>query len=120
MARTLSMFGGDGCQDLHLDSRGNLAVASDLEDVRQRVVERLRFHSGQWYLDTQGGVPYRQEIFTRPVSAGLAAALITDQISQVAGVEAVRDVVATINASERRLTYRATVNTPFGEMQING
>ena len=37
-------------QDLQLDEHGNLLIVDGLEDVRQRVLFRLRFWLGQWYL----------------------------------------------------------------------
>ena len=34
-------------------------VLSGIDAVRQRVIERLRYHVGEWYLDLADGVPYR-------------------------------------------------------------
>ena len=119
MARTLSMFDGDSDhQDLHLDARGDLAVVEGIEDVRQRVHQRLRFFLGEWFLDVADGIPYREEVFTRPISAGLAAALVTDQISAVPGVTAVKSVDASLDALRRRFTYTAVVTTPYGETEV--
>ena len=105
-------------QDLHLDTFGNLAVVQDLEDIRQRTVERLQFWIGQWFLDVGDGVPYRSEVFTRPTNAGLAAALVSDTIREVEGVTGVRDVIASIDAPTRRFSYTATIDTPFGSTTV--
>lgn len=120
--RTISAFAAgeqavDG-QDIRLTPTGDLEVVDGLESVRQRVVERLRFWIGQWFLDVRGGVPYRPEIFQRPTSAGLAAAVVTDQIRSVEDVTGVHSVVASIDPLSRRMTYTATVATRYGDMQI--
>lgn len=118
MARTISAFDAAGSQDLHLDQFGNLAVVSGLEDVRQRVVERLQFFLGTWFLEVDAGVPYRSEVFVRGVSAGLASALVSDHIRATPGVTDVRDVVASINRVDREFSYTATIETPYGETTV--
>ena len=106
-------------QDLQLDENGNLLIVDALEDVRQRVLFRLRFWLGQWYLLAHDGVPYRPEIFQRPTTVGLAAAVVSDQIRSLDEVTGVSRVSATIDPLTRRMTYQATVSTPHGSMDIN-
>ena len=122
MAKTISAFGNnqqarDG-QDIRIDQRGNLEVVDGLEDVRQRVLERLRYWLGQWFLTVQDGVPYRPEIFQRSTTAGLAAAIVTDQIRSVEEVTGVSNVVATLDPVTRSMTYSARVSTTQGSMEI--
>ena len=116
MARTLSAFAADETagQDIRLDARGNLAIATGTEDVRQRVVERLRFSLGEWYLSVHDGVPYRSEIFNRSTTVGLAQAIVTEQIERVDGVATVSGVQAAIDPATRRMTYSAVVTTDDG------
>lgn len=117
---TISAFApGVDAQDLHLDERGDLAVVTGLEDVRQRVIERLRFWRGDWYLDRTDGVPYIQEVFTRPMSAGLAASIVSGVIRSVAGVTGVRDVEATVDPVTRTLAYSARVDTVHGSTAVS-
>ena len=118
--RTLSTFDADRTnnQDLRLDGRGNLAVVSEIEDVRQRVVQRLRWSLGEWFLRTGDGVPYRQRVFTTGTSVGLASAVITEHILGERGVTAVLDVSAEIDFETRRMSYSARVITDFGDFTI--
>ena len=88
MARTISAFFGDQ-QDVHLDSRSSLGVATGLEDVRQRVAETLKLWRGEWFLDTTRGVPYTDEIFRRPAVAGLISSAISSRIRAVDAVTGV-------------------------------
>ena len=122
MARSIAAFGnGQGPsegQDLRLTGRGDLLVVTDLEDVRQRVIEALRFEQGEWYLAVSKGVPYRSEVFTRPVSAGLAKAVIADRVRRVEGVTRILELSASINADTRRFTCFVRAETPFGAVEV--
>lgn len=117
---TISVFAPDDAapQDLRLTPRGDLELADGLEDIRQRVIERLRFWRGEWYLDLTDGVPYLQDVFTRPITADLSARIITEQIRSVRGVTGVRDVVAELQTVDRRLIYSAIVDTVYGTTQV--
>lgn len=120
--RTISAFAPDDHsadnQDIRVTSTGDLEIVDGLENVRQRVIERLRFWVGQWFLRVEDGVPYRPEIFHRPTSVGLAAAVVTSQIRDVEEVTGVANVVAQIDPLSRRMTYSATIMTVYGDMQI--
>ena len=40
------------------DSHGNFVLATGLEYAQQRVLEFLRFVSGEWFLNPSLGIPY--------------------------------------------------------------
>ena len=46
------------------DTRGNLVLATGLQYAQQRVLEFLRFQSGEWFLNKSLGVPYTQTPLT--------------------------------------------------------
>lgn len=120
--RTISAFAPDDeinpRADLRLDARGDLEVVSEREDVRQRVIERLAFWRGEWFLDARQGVPYLTEIFTRPASADLAESVITAEIRSVEGVTDVTEVEVSIDTDTRRLSYAARVSTAYGTAEV--
>ena len=105
--------------DLQLDATGNLLIVTGLEGLRQRVLERLLFWVGEWFLNAPDGVDYREEIFQRPISSGLAAAEISEQIRSVEGVDNVSRVTASIDPDTRRFHYSATVHSSFGDTEVN-
>ena len=107
-----------GGGDIYVDGRGNLALATEHEDVRQRVVERLRFWLGEWFLAVNDGVPYYEEIFQRPVSSGVVSRILVEHIRTVEGVTGVSDAQATIDPATRRLQFSATVATNFGSVEV--
>lgn len=116
MARSISAFapGNSGTPDIRLTDRGDLEVAEGVEDVRQRVIQRLRFQIRESFLRVDEGVPYRPEIFTAPTSAGLASVVVTDQVRSVEGVDSVTAVSVSIDPETRVMTY-AGRGTASGE-----
>ena len=112
MSRTIS-------GDLSLDRHGNLVMEQGLEAVRQRVVQRLHFVRGEWFLSDTEGVPYYQELFGQPYSEGLAARVIASEISRVAGVDNVEVVSASLDSAGRRLLRLALrIETDLGQLII--
>ncbi len=118
MSVTISAFMGDMDQDIHLDDRGDLAIASRVEDVRQRVLEALRFNEGEWYLDRTAGVAYLRDVFIRPVEVAMVSNILTDAIRAVDGVAGVSAVEVDLDTDERRMTYKATIRTDAGDTTV--
>ena len=119
--KTLSTLGpgqqAQNGQDLRLDSKGNIAIVDGLESVRQRIIQRLLFWRGEWFLDTNAGVPYREAIFRNFRSAGLAGAVIGEQIERVEDVTGTADVEVTIDPDTRSARYDTnSVSTIFGTL----
>ena len=122
--RTISAFAPGqadlGEQDIRLDPRGNLAVEVELEDVRQRWIERLRFWRGEWFRDVTEGTPYHGDLFgDDPQSAAMAGAVLTSIGLSVDGVNSISNARTSIDPSNRRLTYSAVGHTGYGDMQID-
>ena len=121
--RTISAFGPNRQarhgQDLRLTARGDLEIVEGLESVRQRVIERLRFWRSEWFASGDAGVPYREEIFRDATGVGLASAVISDRIRDVADVTGVADVSVAIDGPTRRMSYRAgRVSSVFGSISL--
>lgn len=111
----------------------NFRVADGLESVIQRVLQRLRFFRGSWFLNALAGVPHLSDVFGHQFDPTLAERTLTDAILSVDDVESVRDLefLTGVEATEtlesiyphriipgRPLRFRATVETPFGPAEI--
>lgn len=94
-------------------------VVTDLEALRQRVVQRLRFRRGEWQLDLSAGT---DSVIGHQTTVGLAAGVISDAIRDEGGSEVteVHDVVATLDGETRVFRYSAVVETVYGQMTISG
>lgn len=102
---------------LSLDRHGNLAIVQGIEAVRQRVLQRLHFVRGEWFLSDTEGIPYYQELFGQPYNEGLAARVISSEILRVAGVANVEVVSASL-APGRLLHLALRIETDFGQLTI--
>ena len=111
---------GQSTQDIHLDTLGNIAIAENQEDIRQRVIERLQFWRNEWFLARTDGIPYYTEILTRPAELRIASVEIMDQIREVDGVLDVTKVESRVNFTTRKMQFSAVVHTRFGQFEIGG
>ncbi len=102
--------------DISLDNSGSLKPVSDLERVRQKILQRLRFFKRDWFLNINEGIPYKEEILTRPANAGLAASIFNKEILQEDGVTGIGKVSTKI--IDRTLLYQATVQTIYGDIEV--
>ena len=94
-------------------------LVDGLEAVRQRVLQRLAFVRGEWFLDTGAGVPYYEEIFNRPHHEGLAAQVIAQELARLPLVQDVQVRRSSTDALTRRLHVEFQVDTDFGAVIVD-
>lgn len=73
--------------DIHLAPDGNLATVHDAHAVGQHVRQRLMTHRGEWFLDTEAGVPWLDQLLGRAYDPALAEAVVKAEILDTDGVE---------------------------------
>jgi hypothetical protein len=112
--KTLSLQNGD----LFLDSRGNLATASDLEALRQRVEEYLKTIRGEWALDLTRGLPYMEQVFVYGVTEQELRQVFDSGIREFEEVTGILNSVSVIDTSARKYYYGASVYTVYGQTEI--
>lgn len=73
--------------------------------VRQKMALRLRTQSGgvDWRLDTDLGIDWRGKVLIKAPNLATVRALLVAQISQVQGVQAIREISLTQSPQRRRL-----------------
>jgi hypothetical protein len=89
--------------DLFLAPDGNLAMAEDNEAIAQHAKQRLLFYRGEWFLDTEAGVPWFQEIFVRPHNDGIIEALIKREILDTDGIAELTDFEMQVDGRKRSI-----------------
>ena len=113
---SLQSTNGEPC-DLHIDGSGNLAVVRDAEAVGQHVRQRLKTYSGEWFLDTEAGVTWLDDVLGRSYDPSLAEALIKAEILNTDGVKEITSFSASFNRERRELeAYSITVLTEYDEV----
>jgi hypothetical protein len=83
--------------------------------VAQAVLTRLRLWQGQWFLDTNVGVPYLQQVIGFG-TAGVRDGAIQNAILNTPGVNQILDYSSQLNG--RALTITATIDTIYGTAPI--
>lgn len=89
-------------------------IARDSEAVAQKVRTRLCSLKGEWFLDTEHGVPYLDELVNKPVNQNYAEAVLKQTILDTEGVESVSEWSATLDRGTRRFNVSCVVSTVYG------
>lgn len=105
--------------DLKLDNlTGDLAIVNgDLrltdetngEATAQRLRIRLRMWTGEWFLDTREGLPFREEILKKNPDMSRVEALVKTRILDTKGVAKLVSYSQTLDKANRTLTVNFRV-----------
>ena len=112
MSRTISA-------GLTVDRRGNLLVLEGLDALRERVVQRLHFVLGEWFLVQSEGVPFAETIFAWTPDHRLTAQVISSELMRVGGVTGIESIGSSLDPATRRLQVTLEVQTTFGTIQVD-
>jgi len=97
-------------------SGGDLVLISGLEAIAQSVRIRLQFFRGEWYLNTEAGVPWFQSVLVKNPDAVLLRTIFRDAIAETPGILAVVELSLSFDARARRLAVRYRATTDLGEL----
>lgn len=110
-----------------LDSSGDMVFGHSNNDyykdqkeaIAQSLLTRLQLWRGEWYLDTQEGTPYMQEILGKNTQSTALRAL-QERILNTEGVTGIVSISVDTDSDTRKSSFIVTVNTIYGETSING
>lgn len=108
----------DTDNDIYLDPAGNLAVAEGLEAARNIALCAARTNYKEIPLDTERGIPYLDVIFGEHPNIGLFMQFLVQELEQLEFVRGVSDFASRVEGST--LKYNITIETEYGETEING
>ena len=86
--------------------------------MRQQLLIKLKLWTGEWFLDTEFGTPYLQDILGKQLTLSGSIAAIQKSIIEVEGVRSIQEFTYNFSSSERKLTVEFTVDTPFGLVEV--
>jgi hypothetical protein len=89
------------------------------EAVAQSVLTRLRLWRGEWYLDTEEGTPYMQEILGKNKEASAVSALYK-RVRETEGVTAITNFQTSFNPDTRKMSFEIEIETEYGSATVNG
>lgn len=103
-------------QDIFFDSSGNLVMVRDSLAVGQHVRQRLMTFAGEWFLDTNVGVPWLNEIFAKQYDPALAEAVVKASIYETDGVISIETFSVSFSRTTRNLRISSVdVTTDYDE-----
>lgn len=95
-------------------------IVSDLEALRQRIVQAIKFQHGTWFLNIRRGIDY-DLIRGHQTTLEIAAQVLYNAILSEGGDEVIdiQTPVVELDRNTRRMTYQANIKTIYGPMDLN-
>lgn len=87
--------------------------------VRQQLLIKLKLWRGEWFLDTEFGTPYLQEILGKQLTLSGSLIALRKSILEVPGVRSIKEFKYNFSNVERKLTVTFVADTPFGLVEVN-
>lgn len=92
----------------------DLALADDIERVRQSLTIRLKTFNGEWFLDTTQGVDYYNTVFVKTPNLSAIEAMFKSTILSTPDVNKLNSYTQTFDRKTRQITIEFSVDTTFG------
>ena len=96
----------------------DLSVIKGADRVRQQVLVKLRLWQGEWFLDTEFGTPYIDQILGKQISLAGAVAALKKSILEVSDVQRITSFKYSFDRSARALSVDFECSTPFGLIRV--
>jgi hypothetical protein len=94
---------------------GSLKLVSEGAETVQHVRTRLLFYMEEWFLDLESGVPYFQEVFTKPANLANIESIFKAKILNTPEVESLLEFSMDYQGeSSRLLTVSFSAETTYG------
>lgn len=104
--------------DLYIGSNGDLAIASDLEAVKQACQTAVKAQLHEMPYEYTSGMPDFTAVWVGNPNFGQYRAALTITLQKVSGVLSVDKVIIAQEANVLR--YQATITTQYGMVALNG
>lgn len=104
----------DSNNDLIIES-GNFKLVEEGAETLQHVRTKLQFYLGEWFLDLKSGIPYFQQIFTKPTNLANIESIFKSNILNTPGVERLLEFSMDYEGdSKRELNIYFSAETIYG------
>lgn len=108
-------FDFDTYRDVH---KGGI-MATGIDAIRQRIILKLSIWRGEWFLDTDVGMPYVQELIGKRGTHELLRRVVKGKIENTDGVVEVTKISLSIDAKSRHVKIECDILTTYGRLQID-
>lgn len=96
-------------KDIILDNF-DLQLTTDEENIAQGIECRLKFFSGEWFLNRNLGIPYFQSVLKKNPNLNAVNAIFRNAILSAPGVEEITTYTAEYDNNTRTYSISVTVN----------
>ena len=97
-------------------SHGRSGRLTGLEQVAQRVKTRLLVFKEEWFLDQREGMPWFQDILTKPLDQGFVESEMKRIILETPDVEKLTEFSLNYDSIERLLDVRFSAESVYGSL----
>lgn len=105
--------------DIYLDDRGDLAMVAGADCAAQLLGVGLRLFRGEWYLDTEAGIPYYQQVLVNSPKSRVIEALFRQAILSSPEIERLLTFQMTIDRRSRTLSLAFTAVSSQGIVAVS-
>lgn len=114
-----ALIGTPAYRDLIIGGNGDLVLTQDAnpdgtEPVAQQVTQRLRFIAGEWFMNTDLGVPYYQQILGQRGKTAAFEAVLQNTVLSTPGVISLLTWTTTVDGAKRIMTVSFVAQTTSG------
>jgi hypothetical protein len=106
--------------DLMTGEDGDLVLVEGVEQVMQRVRTRLRMIQGEWFLDTEAGLPWFTEVLGKNLDFDRTEAMLRHEILSTPGVLEITRFSMDYDRAKRELHLRFLFTTEDGVAEFEG
>ena len=96
----------------------DLNLVDQAAQVRQQLLIKLKLWRGEWFLDTEFGTPYLQQILGKQLTLSGVIAALRKSILEVEGVRQITSLSYSFSNSTRKLSIDFTADTPYGIVEV--
>lgn len=100
--------------DLVIAPPGDLQLVDGAARVAQQIKVTLLLFLGEWFLDTDFGVPYLEQVLVKNPNFAGVNALLRARILDVPGVTRIVSLAMDMDRQARTLSVTFSAETPFG------
>lgn len=101
--------------DIEFDEFGRIVFISGAnsdEEIKQRLKIKLKTFKGEWFLDTEHGVPYFFDIIgTKSIDLNILESFLKSAILEVDGIKQIIQSNVDYNPANRKLIYNFQATT---------
>lgn len=94
---------------------GTFLLVEGAAQTVQAVRSNLLAYKGEWFLDTEDGVPYFEKIFTRPADLANIESIIKATILNTEGVSGIVEFQTSYDRESRGLTISVSITDIYDD-----